>query len=245
MESSSSKEPTTSLNDDYILCFNGPSIRIKRPSIDPPSVVDDIEASADRTSSSNVTSRNLSENDHQDEYINHSTTDIEEPAADEVTVPDNADTSLEDAVAIEDSSETNSLEDVPDKNQSNLDQEVRLEVVPAQRRKCHSYCSTGSTEKKKVTWSQYISWIEAMQEELLQFKRQEVWTLVDLPPGQTAIGTRLEAIRIFLAYAVSKSFTVYQMDVKSAFLYGKIGEEVYVRQPPGFVDPHILTKYSN
>ncbi|KAI3810977.1 hypothetical protein L1987_20690 [Smallanthus sonchifolius] len=48
---------------------------------------------------------------------------------------------------------------------------------------------------------------------------------------------RLEAIRIFLAYAASKNFMIYQIDVKSAFLYGKIGEEVYVKQPPGFVDP--------
>ncbi|GJZ62926.1 retrovirus-related pol polyprotein from transposon TNT 1-94 [Tanacetum coccineum] len=45
---------------------------------------------------------------------------------------------------------------------------------------------------------------------------------------------RLEAIRIFLAYASYMVFTVYQMDVKSAFLNGKISEEVYVEQPPGF-----------
>ncbi|GKB68913.1 putative ribonuclease H-like domain-containing protein [Tanacetum coccineum] len=48
---------------------------------------------------------------------------------------------------------------------------------------------------------------------------------------------RIEAIRLFLAYASSKDFVVYQMDVKSAFLYGKIKEEVYVCQPPGFEDP--------
>ncbi|GKA85256.1 putative ribonuclease H-like domain-containing protein [Tanacetum coccineum] len=96
------------------------------------------------------------------------------------------------------------------------------------------------------------SWIEAMQEELLQFKLQEVWTLVDLPNGKGAIGTkweegvdydevfapvsRIDAIRLFLAYASFKDFVVYQMDVKSAFLYGKIKEEVYVYQPPGFED---------
>ncbi|KAJ9542477.1 hypothetical protein OSB04_028983 [Centaurea solstitialis] len=45
---------------------------------------------------------------------------------------------------------------------------------------------------------------------------------------------RLEAIRIFLAYAAHKGFKVYQMDVKSAFLNGKLKEEVYVKQPPGF-----------
>ncbi|GJW62384.1 putative ribonuclease H-like domain-containing protein, partial [Tanacetum coccineum] len=117
------------------------------------------------------------------------------------------------------------------------------------------------------------SWVEAMQEELLQFKIQKVWTLVDLPSGKKAIGTkwvyrnkkdergivvrnkarlvaqgykqeegidydevfapvaRVEAIRLFLAFASFMNFPVYQMDVKSAFLYGTIEEEVYVCQP--------------
>ncbi|GJU24971.1 putative ribonuclease H-like domain-containing protein [Tanacetum coccineum] len=48
---------------------------------------------------------------------------------------------------------------------------------------------------------------------------------------------RIEAIRLFLAYASLKEFVVYQMNVKSAFLYGKIEEEVYVCQPLGFEDP--------
>nr|GEX13219.1 putative ribonuclease H-like domain-containing protein [Tanacetum cinerariifolium] len=47
---------------------------------------------------------------------------------------------------------------------------------------------------------------------------------------------RIEAIRLFLAYASFKDFMVYQMDVKSDFLYIKIEEEVYVCQPPGFED---------
>ncbi|GJW37503.1 retrovirus-related pol polyprotein from transposon TNT 1-94 [Tanacetum coccineum] len=49
---------------------------------------------------------------------------------------------------------------------------------------------------------------------------------------------RLEAIRLFIGYAAHKSFTVYQMDVKTAFLYGPLKEEVYVNQPDGFVDPY-------
>ncbi|GJS43015.1 retrovirus-related pol polyprotein from transposon TNT 1-94 [Tanacetum coccineum] len=47
---------------------------------------------------------------------------------------------------------------------------------------------------------------------------------------------RLEAVRMFIAYAAHKSFTVYQMVVKTAFLYGPLKEEVYVNQPDGFVD---------
>nr|GEY43850.1 retrovirus-related Pol polyprotein from transposon TNT 1-94 [Tanacetum cinerariifolium] len=53
---------------------------------------------------------------------------------------------------------------------------------------------------------------------------------------------RIEAIRIFLAFASYMGFIVYQMDVKSAFLYGIIDEEVYVTQPPGFVDPRFPNK---
>ncbi|GJU84425.1 retrovirus-related pol polyprotein from transposon TNT 1-94, partial [Tanacetum coccineum] len=76
-------------------------------------------------------------------------------------------------------------------------------------------------------------------EELLQFKIQKVWILVDLPYGKKIFApvARIEAIRIFLAFASYMGFIVYQMDMKSAFLYGKIDEEVYVSQPSGFIDP--------
>nr|GEU66229.1 hypothetical protein [Tanacetum cinerariifolium] len=53
-----------------------------------------------------------------------------------------------------------------------------------------------------------------------------------------ALVTRIEAIRLFLAYASFKDFMMYQMDVKSSFIYGKIEEEVYVCQPPRFEDPY-------
>ncbi|GJZ69234.1 putative ribonuclease H-like domain-containing protein [Tanacetum coccineum] len=150
---------------------------------------------------------------------------------------------------------------------------------------CLFACFLSQEEPKKVIQAlNDPSWIEAMQEELLQFKLQQVWTLVDLPYGKRAIGTkwvyrnkkdergivirnkarlvaqgytqeegidydevfapvaRIEAIRLFLAYASFKDFVVYQMDVKSAFLYGKIEEEVYVCQPLGFEDPEFLDK---
>ncbi|GJT17702.1 ribonuclease H-like domain-containing protein [Tanacetum coccineum] len=102
--------------------------------------------------------------------------------------------------------------------------------------------------KKVIQALKDPSWIEAMQEELLQFKLQHVWTLIDLPNGKRAIGTKWvyknkkdeRAIRLFLAYASFKYFVVYQMDVKSAFLYEKIKEEVYVCQPPGFEETYLL-----
>ena len=141
-------------------------------------------------------------------------------------------------------------------------------------------CYISQIEPKGVTEAlKEPSWVEAMQEELLQFERLGVWKLVDLPKGEKKIGTRwvlkckkddrgvivrnkarlvvqgfrqiegidynevyapvarLEAIRIFLSYASNQNFKVYQLDVKSAFLYGKIQEKVYVSQPPGFEDP--------
>nr|GEW54675.1 retrovirus-related Pol polyprotein from transposon TNT 1-94 [Tanacetum cinerariifolium]GEW60581.1 retrovirus-related Pol polyprotein from transposon TNT 1-94 [Tanacetum cinerariifolium] len=56
-----------------------------------------------------------------------------------------------------------------------------------------------------------------------------------------ALVARMEAIRIFLAYAAHKGFTVYQMDVKTAFLHGSLKEGVYVCQPEGFIDSDHLS----
>ncbi|GJR93569.1 putative ribonuclease H-like domain-containing protein [Tanacetum coccineum] len=108
--------------------------------------------------------------------------------------------------------------------------------------------------KKVVQALKDPSWVEAMLDELLQFKLLKVWTLVDLPRDKWAIEegidydevfapvARIKAIRLFLAYASFKDFIVYQMDVKSAFLYEKIEEEVYVCQPPSFEDPNFPDK---
>nr|GFC01457.1 retrovirus-related Pol polyprotein from transposon TNT 1-94 [Tanacetum cinerariifolium] len=122
------------------------------------------------------------------------------------------------------------------------------------------------------------AWIESMQEELLQFKRMDVWVLVHTPDNispltlkwifknkhdeeQTVIRdksrlivrgyrqeegldfeesfapvARMEPIKIFLAYVAHKLFTVFQMDVKTAFFHGSLKEDVYVCQPKGFID---------
>ncbi|GJU70726.1 putative ribonuclease H-like domain-containing protein, partial [Tanacetum coccineum] len=158
-------------------------------------------------------------------------------------------------------------------------------AVQTRSKHCLFACFLSQIEPKKISEAlEDESWVDAMQEELLQFKIQKVWILVDLPYGKKAIGTkwvyrnkqdergvvvrnkarlvaqghrqeegidydevfapvaRIEAIRIFLAFASYMGFIVYQMDVKSAFLYGIIDEEVYVSQPPGFVDPKFPKK---
>nr|GEX04871.1 putative ribonuclease H-like domain-containing protein [Tanacetum cinerariifolium] len=124
---------------------------------------------------------------------------------------------------------------------------------------CMFACFLSQEEPKRVHQAlKDPSWIKAMQEELLQFKMQKVWVLVDLPKGKRAIGSkwekgidyeevfapvaRIEAIRLFLAYASFMGFMVYQMDVKSAFLHETIKEEVYVCQPTGFKDPDYPNK---
>ncbi|GJS20089.1 putative ribonuclease H-like domain-containing protein [Tanacetum coccineum] len=166
---------------------------------------------------------------------------------------------------------------------NNLDSYIQVSSVPTTRiHKDHPLEQViGDLHSAPLTRKmsqQNFRELEAMQEELLQFKLQQVWTLVDLPHGKRAIGTkwvyknkkdkrgivirnkarlvaqghtqeegidydevfalvaRIEAIRLFLAYASFKDFMVYQMDVKSAFLYEKIEEEVYVCQPPRFED---------
>ncbi|GJU11106.1 retrovirus-related pol polyprotein from transposon TNT 1-94 [Tanacetum coccineum] len=96
-------------------------------------------------------------------------------------------------------------------------------------------------------------WIEAMQEELNEFERLKVWELVPRPDKVMVITlkwiykgidfeesfnpvARLDAIRIFFAFATHMNMIVYQMDVKTIFLNDIPHEEVYVSQPDGFMD---------
>nr|GEV31508.1 hypothetical protein [Tanacetum cinerariifolium] len=110
------------------------------------------------------------------------------------------------------------------------------------------------TYKEALTQS---CWIEAMQEELNEFERLENKArLVARGYHQEegidfeesfALVARLEAIRIFLAYAAHKNMVVYQMDVKTAFLNSNLREEVYVSHPDGFVNQdnpnHVITDF--
>nr|GEV72192.1 hypothetical protein [Tanacetum cinerariifolium] len=99
-----------------------------------------------------------------------------------------------------------------------------------------------------------VDWVSAMQEELDQFARLKFG--YSKQSRGVAVGysqqegidyddtfapvARIEAIRLFLAYAAHKDFTVFQMDVKTVFLNGILKEEVYVGQPPGFVSKQYL-----
>ncbi|GJU67535.1 retrovirus-related pol polyprotein from transposon TNT 1-94 [Tanacetum coccineum] len=126
---------------------------------------------------------------------------------------------------------------------------------------CMFALTVSRTEPKNIKEAMADSaWIKSMQEELHQFyrldknKRDEENTVIRNKSRLIAKGyaqkegidfeesfapvARLEAVRLFIAYAAHKSFTVYQMDVKTSFLYGPLKEEVYVKQPDGFVDPY-------
>nr|GEX24756.1 retrovirus-related Pol polyprotein from transposon TNT 1-94 [Tanacetum cinerariifolium] len=80
-----------------------------------------------------------------------------------------------------------------------------------------------------------FAWIKAMQEELYQFDRLQEEG-IDFEESFASVAC-LEAVWIFIAYASHKSFPIYYMDVKMAFLNGPLKEEVYVAHPDGFVDP--------
>nr|GFC26252.1 Gag-Pol polyprotein [Tanacetum cinerariifolium] len=125
---------------------------------------------------------------------------------------------------------------------------------------CMFALTVSRTEPKNIKEAMADSaWIESMQEELYQFdrldnKRDEENTVIRNKSRLVAKGyaqkegvdfeesfvpvARLEAVRLFIADVAHKSFTIYQMDVKIAFLYGPLKEEVYVNQPDGFVDPY-------
>nr|GEZ74094.1 integrase, catalytic region, zinc finger, CCHC-type, peptidase aspartic, catalytic [Tanacetum cinerariifolium] len=128
--------------------------------------------------------------------------------------------------------------------------------LPTDPEMCMFALTVSTAEPKNIKEAIADSaWIEAMQEELHQFDKlqDEDQTVIRNKARLGAKGyaqeegidfeesfapvASLEAIRIFVAYAAHKSFLIYQMDVKTAFLNGPLKEEVYITQPNGFVDP--------
>nr|GFA11174.1 retrotransposon protein, putative, unclassified [Tanacetum cinerariifolium] len=111
--------------------------------------------------------------------------------------------------------------------------QLEQDVLELDAKMCMFALTVSRTEPKNIKEAMADSaWIESMQEELHQFDRLDECELVDRPLCKN----------LFIAYAAHKSFTIYQMDVKTAFLYGPLKEEVYVNQPDGFVDPYHLDK---
>ncbi|GJU21377.1 ribonuclease H-like domain-containing protein [Tanacetum coccineum] len=103
---------------------------------------------------------------------------------------------------------------------------------------------TEHVEPKKRHWDKLEFYRTRKVREVLLLETKQGWlhrvTLSEEGIEYDAVFdlvARIEAIRMFLAYASFINFVVYHMDVKSAFLYGKIEEEIYIYQPPGFEDP--------
>ncbi|GJU14105.1 retrovirus-related pol polyprotein from transposon TNT 1-94 [Tanacetum coccineum] len=123
------------------------------------------------------------------------------------------------------------------------------ELSAASTHECIFVDFLSEEEPKKVFEAlKHPGWVDAMQDELNQFARNKVWTLVSAPYGKTIIGSKwvfrnrrdetgiLQDLKqsIFLAFATYMNFIVYQMDVKSEFLNAELKEEVNVKQPLGF-----------
>ncbi|GJR88610.1 putative ribonuclease H-like domain-containing protein, partial [Tanacetum coccineum] len=139
-----------------------------------------------------------------------------------------------------------------------FDEHAMVCYINKQRRRNHEdyqnylfACFLSQMEPKKVIQAlEDPNWIEAMQEELLQFQIQKARLVAQGYTQAEGIDydevfapvAKIEVIRLFLAYASFMGFIMYQMDVKSAFVYGTIEEEVYVCQPPGFEDPQFPNK---
>ncbi|KAL2232001.1 UNVERIFIED_CONTAM: Retrovirus-related Pol polyprotein from transposon TNT 1-94 [Sesamum indicum] len=91
------------------------------------------------------------------------------------------------------------------------------------------------TFKDAMASSEAKEWKEAVKSEMDSIVSNGTWVLVDLPPGCTTIGSRFTTIRVLIALASVYKLPIHQMDVKIAFLYGELEEEIYMDQPEGFV----------
>nr|GEX89007.1 hypothetical protein [Tanacetum cinerariifolium] len=105
---------------------------------------------------------------------------------------------------------------------------------------CLFACFLSQNEPKKISQSlKDESWVDVMQEELLQFKIKKVYRN---KKDERGVVVRNKARLVAQGHRQEEGIDYDEMDVKSAFLYGKIDEEVYVSQPPGFIDPKFPNK---
>nr|GEW91404.1 hypothetical protein [Tanacetum cinerariifolium] len=147
------------------------------------------------------------------------------------------------APTVSSSENINQAETYAENDQVADDEFINIFCTPVQDRgetsslhMCMFELTMSRTESKNIKEAMADSaWIESMQEELHQFDQLDKG--VDFEESFAPVA-RLEAVRLFIAYVAHKSFTVYQMDIKLAFLYGPLKEEVYVNQTDGFVDPY-------
>ncbi|GJW33041.1 retrovirus-related pol polyprotein from transposon TNT 1-94 [Tanacetum coccineum] len=140
---------------------------------------------------------------------------------------------------------------IGDPGEGMLTRSMDAKLITASASKCLYADFLSKIEPKKVSEAlKHPRWVDAMQEELNQNKKDEHGITTKNKARLVAQGysqeegidydetfapvAMMEAIRIFLAFATYMNFKVYQMDVKSAFLNGKLKEEVYVKQPLGF-----------
>ncbi|GJV50933.1 retrovirus-related pol polyprotein from transposon TNT 1-94 [Tanacetum coccineum] len=185
---------------------------------------------------------------------------------------------------LENDSEASSSLDTKDHPLDNIIVELERHVsirLQLHKQALFCYCDAFLSSVEPKTYKDALTqacWIEAMQEELNEFKRLKVWELIPSPDKvmvitlkwiykvkldelggilknkarlvargyhqeegidfeeSFALVARLDAIRVFLAFAAHMNMIVYQMDVKTAFLNDILREEVYVSQSDGFVD---------
>nr|GFA76831.1 retrovirus-related Pol polyprotein from transposon TNT 1-94 [Tanacetum cinerariifolium] len=161
--------------------------------------------------------------------------------------------------------------------QAPIQPKIVADNVPNAMLDANTFVNPFATSSTSAAESSSLQYIESMQEELLQFKRLDVWVLVPVLDNITPLTlkwlfknkhdeektviqnksrlvvrgyrqeegidfkesfapvVRMEAIRIFLAFAAHKSFNVFQMNMKTAFLHGTLKEGVYVVTPPNWV----------
>nr|GEW37974.1 hypothetical protein [Tanacetum cinerariifolium] len=136
------------------------------------------------------------------------------------------------------------VQEVAETSSHNIEQVRRNSSSPVHTRQqlaadpemCMYALTVSTVEPKNIKEAMANSeWIEAMQDKLHQFDRLQEEG-IDFEES-FALVAHLEAVWIFIACALHKSFLIYQMGVKTAFLNGPLKEEVYVAQPDGFVDP--------